>query len=659
MRLLGNFPSQLSSSYYADLLALVNQQIAVGEYAGGSTFDAAAVAALQAQGQTFTALAIPSSGDRAIADSVNTPMNLINVRFEAIQSEVTYLKTEIASLAASLANQTSLLDQLLGYTQGSSWASTLPQLGSASTYSWDFSGGFSAISADIPSTDPVSGIVYSAVPALSTILNTTTGLLQSGVSVPVTPRTFPPKNLTWLYSTPGQSAATYGPDWADLDILESEPRLVFNPIPTIQPAAAVSLFSVTGTQPGGSVPIYVNLNFVARQSETTIVIAADIDDVPPAPVNLTPYRVEAENTVVRANGVVYVYGVDFNVTVDGYLSPVDLPVGVPLTVDFEEYYPAYQCSVDQVNWSQMIMLDPNRPYPDGTTTFGFLGVKNSFGSSLFPLTNETGVLTGMYIEMIGIPATEMIFSVTTPASEVYGMPAQLQIDMDRPAYMTGVAVSPYTNYPQTLTTITCQGVTGAPVVLFQGSVLIDRPMVLSFPRTSVRSLTLSFTQENYTIKQYSVATSDKLRRNTLNSLQSVLPFAIRTVAPVPPTLFDGALYAFGFESILGVDWSSTTIPGVFVTGAYRIAGQPQILRVDTTTIGSVDTWLYSKSYSSTGQLVATNLTGTQLTSGAAIPVPITYVGATTPIAYTDYYLKYILRSVNAMVFNFFLQVTNV
>jgi hypothetical protein len=73
----------------------------------------------------------------------------------------------------------------------------------------------------------------------------------------------------------------------------------------------------------------------------------------------------------------------------------------------------------------------------------------------------------------------------------------------------------------------------------------------------------------------------------------------------------------------------------------------------------VDTWLYSKSYSSTGQLVAANLTGTQLTSGAAIPVPITHVGATTPIAYTDYYLKYILRSVNAMVFNFFLQVTNV
>src|ERR1035441_9203496 len=113
MRLLGNFPSQLSSSYYADLLALVKQQIAVGEYAGGSTFDAAAVAALQAQGQTFTALAIPSSGDRAIADSVNTPVNLINVRFEAIQSEVTYLQSEIASLAASLANQTSLLDQLL------------------------------------------------------------------------------------------------------------------------------------------------------------------------------------------------------------------------------------------------------------------------------------------------------------------------------------------------------------------------------------------------------------------------------------------------------------------------------------------------------------------------------------------------------------------
>ena len=649
MRLLGTFPSHLNSFYYDQLLNLVNSEVLVGGYFGGSSFDASQVTALQALGKDFLSLSLPSAGDRSAADAINSPLGLLRARYDALSSEVSFMVDTIQGLSNDLRNEVSLLDSILAYSGSKLWSSRLAQMGSATSFSWSFEGGYNSVSVDISSSDPHTGLLYPSLPRIETILDCVDGLVYGGLRAPCVPRVFLPKNLTWNYSTMGQSETAYGQDWADLGILESAPRLVFTPTPTVQPERAAALFQVSGSVPGGSVPIYVNLHFVARTTVQTLVVT------PGQVVPLSKFRLEEENTSVVSKTQSYVYGVDFTVTKDGYLTSLTLPAGIELDVHFEEYYPAYQCSVNQEVWSPVIMLDAARPYPDETTEFRALGIVNGN----FPLTDETGVLTGLTMQLRGLPANEMIFIVSTPASSDYGMPATLQVDMARPAYMTGVSLTPYCSYPMRLTSVTCQSVTGPPTILFTGSVLVDKAMTIAFPRTSVRSLNLSFVQENYTDKQYTVDSPDQLRRDTLSRLQSVLPFSVQALTPSVPTVYHGAQYQFGVESIQGVDSSMASPLGILVTGPYRVAGRPEAMRLDLAEIGTSEVWSYAKSYSAEGAVLSSDLVETLLTPGLAVPVPTAFSLDRATIAYTDFYLKFILRTTSTVVSNFYFQVTHV
>ena len=49
MQLLGNYQSTLSSSYYQQLVTLLQQAIQAGDFGGGQVFDQAALVALQKQ----------------------------------------------------------------------------------------------------------------------------------------------------------------------------------------------------------------------------------------------------------------------------------------------------------------------------------------------------------------------------------------------------------------------------------------------------------------------------------------------------------------------------------------------------------------------------------------------------------------------------------
>ena len=50
MQILGNYQSTLSSSYYQQLVTLLQQAIQAGDFGGGQTFDQAALVALQQAG---------------------------------------------------------------------------------------------------------------------------------------------------------------------------------------------------------------------------------------------------------------------------------------------------------------------------------------------------------------------------------------------------------------------------------------------------------------------------------------------------------------------------------------------------------------------------------------------------------------------------------
>jgi hypothetical protein len=575
-------------------------------------------------------------------------MNLLGARYDALQAETSDFTTRAAVLLSMLEKDTTLIDQILATAEVADWSSGLQQIENSVQFAWDFAAGQGAVSGDIPQVDPTTLAVYPARAPQVCILDCSTSEVHAGIAPSSNGRTFGVKELQWVFDSAVMTEDLYGDAWAELSLLETGPKLVFANQPTISPAGLASLIEVSGTVQGGSVPIYVNLQFLPRRCMQTVRLNQG------SSCKITPYSVQPDDTDVIANGQTYENEYDFTVTQDGTLTSADLPVDTDLIVYFTEYFPAYQCSVNQEDWSDPVMLDLGRPYPDGTT--GFLPIALSNGR--FPLTDELGAPTGLYMRLTGIPQAEQRFQVTTPAASFYGAQANLIVDLEHPAYITGLSLSPFSSYPAKLTSVTCEGVSSVPTVLFQGSVLIDRAMTISFSRTVVRRLTLTFVQENYTFKEYSVDPPDKLRRDTLASLQSVLPFAVRRTAAALPVSHRGALYEFGFEEISGVDWSPQ-VPGILVSGSYRAAGIPDLLSLNLVTKGSVDIWLYSMSYSSVGQKVDENLTGAQLFPGTAIPVPLSSTLDRSMVSYTDFYLKFIFRSSDAIVEKFFLQVAHV
>jgi hypothetical protein len=106
------------------------------------------------------------------------------------------------------------------------------------------------------------------------------------------------------------------------------------------------------------------------------------------------------------------------------VTPLDIPAGTALTIYFKEYWPAYQCSVDQTNWSPVLMLDPARVYPDDATQF--LPVQLQAGR--FPVTDEAGVPTGIYFRLLQTITVPYSLLVTTPAGAAFGPVAVLEMD---------------------------------------------------------------------------------------------------------------------------------------------------------------------------------------------------------------------------------------
>ncbi len=98
--------------------------------------------------------------------------------------------------------------------------------------------------------------------------------------------------------------------------------------------------------------------------------------------------------------------------------------------------------------------------------------------------------------------------------------ATLQVELVRAAYLNAFALAPFSVFPATLTRVETQGLTGdSRTTLFSGSALVDRPLTLRFSRQLVRTLYLTFRQENYTLKQHQQPAPDQLRRDVLAGLQ--------------------------------------------------------------------------------------------------------------------------------------------
>ena len=393
------------------------------------------------------------------------------------------------------------------------------------------------------------------------------------------------------------------------------------------------------------------------------------------PQKLSNYSVNQDNVAVYTPlpnsdlpQVVYFDSTDFTVDDISNVTLMGLADGVAYTVRFTENYPAYQCSVNETVWSPLVMLDPNRPYPDGTTQFYpiIIGVDGLGNRDLFPVTDEQGNPTGLTMQVVGQPQYPYYIEVTTPAQPQYGATATLEIDFITPAYMNGFTLDPFSNYPYRLTQVqvtsfasnTIQTI-GAP------NALLDRPLVLTFPTTLVSSIYLTLYQENYNLSQYVVQSPDQLQREILNQLQTILPFNIQPPNQSSPTYYNGAQYSTGMENLSGLN-STPVLPGIFVAGPHKFQGIPDIFRydvdyVDDLSVPGFFTYLCWIAYNSSDVIVNSNTSGVLITPGecAVFPFPSPSVLDRQSIDHVDIFLKFVLRNSEIVVQRYLLQVAAV
>lgn len=390
------------------------------------------------------------------------------------------------------------------------------------------------------------------------------------------------------------------------------------------------------------------------------------------PQKLSIYSVNQDNVSVYTPlpnsdlaQVVYFDSTDFMVDDISNITIMGLEDGVPYTVRFTENFPAYQCSVNETVWSPLVMLDPSRPYPDGTTVFYpiIIGVDGMGNRTLFPVTDEQGNPTGLTMQVAGQLLFPYYIEVTTPAQPQYGATATLEIDFVTPAYMNGFTLDPFSNYPFRLTKVQVASfATNTIQTIGAPNALLDRPLVLTFPTTLVSSIFLTLYQENYNLSQYVVQAPDQLQREVLSQLQTILPFNIQPPNQSSPTYYNGAQYSIGMENLLGLN-STPVLPGIFVAGPHKFHGIPDIFRydadyVDSLSVPGFTTYLCWIAYNSAGVEVDSNTMGVLITPGecAVFPFPSPSLLDRQSIDHVDIFLKFVLRNSEIVLQRYLLQV---
>ena len=725
MQILGNYQSTLSSSYYQQLVTLLQKSIQAGDFGGGQVFDQAALVALQKQAQNFSTLPQPAAGQVVTDESFNNPFTLLAAQFAALLNESNAFATQIAALLSVLSKDTALVDQLLAEADLQTWASTIASVTGATPIMWDFGVGYGPIAPLSLTgiwTDPATSATYPNNPTLSSNLATVLlpGLTAtaSGLTCPQSIATVPVNNLTWTYTAGNAQVEVLNQDsWTKLTLLEPQPLINFSSTPSVTPAA--SPFNVTGTSNLGSLPVYIQTSFVGRQQHTTVSATNGTT------ISLSPYTVDTDEVFVFVG-----YGTtkqhllssatDYTVDQYGNFTPITLAAAAT-TVDifFEEEFPAYQCSVDQVNWSPLLMLDTARPYPDGATSFPPIAWSvDGEGNLALPVTDELGTPTGMYIEIGSAAPTQayLLQAVGQASPNTVGATAMLEIDFAQLSYLTVLRVTPFTTFPMILTKVEIQGITtNTRQTVWSGSTPIDQPTALHLDQVLgvnplVSKVFLTFYQPNYSLKQQTVTPPDALRLNVMSQLQAVLPFNARNVVPPPAVVYTGAQYEFGLANVSGEAWTASA--GVFVSGPNRFVGIPELIRFDDvstdgistgtytsnppnrinkipsaqnssglltrlsgeslamaedTSGGPVDFYLCFQAFDNTGTVIKQNLNGYLLPTGGngqcfSFTYPFinewsTGAGALSQVDHVDFYIKIVHRSSSAIAQRYMLQVT--
>ena len=673
MKLLGAYPSGLVAKHYDQLLQLLNQSLSVGDYGGGSLVDAAVIAQLQTQAADFTSLPTVSAGDRATADQITYMLNLLRARYNALDQERQEFLSKMDRFLTLLESDSGLIDQLLAEGNLKLWVSRQGPLSGAVQFSQDFAATHGPTDATLPLTDPSSGVLYTAaVQDVALMLNPVSGLeaepVRFGIGVPGNQVQFKPVTISWGFPSGALEVDNQvGTDWAQLSLLEPAPMLTYGK-PAISPlipadSAAASLFLVEGSDIAGNVPIYVRIVRVERMLSA----AVSTQDAG-VPIAFSGYPITGDNFIVLDAVRSYDQGIDYIVDAAGRLVPMSTAANKNLTILFSAQFPGYQSSLNQQDWSSLLLFDAIRPYPDGVS--GPVQIVNN----QFPLLDDQNNPLGLYLTPLQNIDEECLFRIDTPVANSYGVTATLTVQLDKPTYMNGLHLAPFSTYPGHLQSIQAAGLTtDTNTEIWSGDLLLDRPVSVRFDRQLVSQFTLTFYQENYTFQSYVVDPADKIRRDALVSLQAVLPFSFRRINISSSPEISGAQYDLGIKDICGED-NQAVMPqdcGVIVAGPFEVEGTPELIRLDAQYCGGIpgvsgstnvqfyllDVPFNSSQVAVSSVMIQDNPNGFLITPGQAISyIPPSTISSTSKV---QFYIKMVMRDPYAVIERFLLQVTRI
>ena len=538
------------------------------------------------------------------------------------------------------------------------------------------------ISDDLPLTDPANGgKIYPA-----SLASVSFGLGSQpvyGIGAPATMTPSPPLSLNWMQAAAGAVSFAAGTDWASYSLLAAAPLMTYQtPSPTVLlpgGQGAKQIIRLEGSLNIGNLPVYLRFVFVSRLKQIPFfTVPAGLPFVPQV-ISLSLYQIDPSVDIVVVSGT-QSYEEDQDYTLDfsngnRNLTCLASLAGVSLTIFCNEFYPAYQCSINGTDWSPPLFLDGLQPFPDPLNTYFPLALETGAdGSTWYPLSDELGYPLGLFFQPAGLITQEYLIRIAGAGTNLpaYGATAVLEIDLAKPDYLNGVHLEPYTNLPMRLQQISGEGLgLDSNQVLWTGDLTLDRPLTVRFANSDgtnpyLNKLFLTLYQENYTLVESVTSSPAELRQATLAQFQYFIPYAKSAIYQAPPSRLTGAEYDFGLKNIQAERWDWDG-PGVFVTGPYLLLGAPAILRLDAVVYQAIDCYPVITFFGTTGAVLVSMMATAPLSfidSGSFTLSIADYCLAAWPpgtvwptgIASATVYLKWIYRDSLSVLTRYCLQV---
>lgn len=648
MRIIGTYVNGLSDAYLQQLTQLAFEASAAGDYGGGKLLTAEKILEMKQQAADFDAIPFVQAGSRANDESIEQAVNTIRAKYGAISDERNRFILQMGKFLGVLNQDNEILDSMIRMADLERWVRYLPSLTGGKKFYWDFWMSPGVVPSDSTTrTDRVSRL--------------DSGSMLEGLRRHLDDVRVSPIRMQWSSEPEGTVEMLYGSDWAKLSVLKDEPATfwgdpelkMINP-PEGHPNEWREFFEVTGKNTSSNIPVMIRNRFLKRRTTKDIKFDMEIGSA----VRVSNYRILVDDLDISDDTKYYFRGIDYLVT-DGFLvQPLKGMFNKTLSVSFTEYYPAVQFSVNGKNWSTPLMLDPERPTPDFQNTSNDHLVKDG----KFLITDETGYKTGLFLSVVKTISREFTVSVQNARPDTgagFGLPATLEIEFDKPFYLNGVHLTPFTNFPSHLRSIYAEGLLGSnPQYVWTGNHLIDTEQEVLFSRREVLKLKLTFWQETYSIKDHLVDDESRQKTEALIALQSVLPVKVRQSHYPVTRQYTGCQYEYGFREIQGLytSFAEENLKGAsvfFTSGPYRVEGVPDIIRLDLQSSGSVPVSIVSREHNADG--VTEDDVKTTVVSGE----PYSYTKVRTGAQSVELFVEMSLDTAESVAKRFCLQVTNV